>query len=398
MNLSAFIAYRYSRSSPNRSFIAFINLFSIIGIALGLAALILVLSVMNGLEGQLKKRVLGIVPHIVANSSESIEIPNHINEKVLQQVPYAEREVIVQSRNHITGVFLQGIDIQKDDQHSIVLKNVLMGDWKNLQAGSFNIGISQILANKLGVDLGDKIRLISTSASINTLLGRLPSQRLANVAMIYSVNSELDESTMLIHLNDLARLSRQKTQSVVQQRFYLTDAFEYHAINQYLNDAGYQTNTWRDRQGPLFDAVKMEKNMMALMLLLIIAVAAFNVVSALVMVVSEKKTDIAILQTQGMLPQQVMWIFLYNGVFNGLKGLLAGVFFGLIACFFINDILRLLGSNLAFGEDGIGLPIIIQANQIILICVSTLLLCILASYYPAKKAQSYNPISSLRYE
>lgn len=398
MTLSAFIAYRYSRSSPNRSFIAFINLFSIIGIALGLASLILVLSVMNGLEGQLKKRVLGMVPHIVANSSTNIEMSSAMNNYVLQQVPYAEREVIVQSRNNITGVFLQGIDIEEDNQHSIVSKNVFLGAWHNLQSGSFNVGISQILANKLGVDLGDQVRLISTSASINSLLGRLPSQRLATVAMIYSVNSDLDESTMLIHLDDLARLSRQKTDSIIQQRFYLVDAFKYNLINQYLLDSGYQTTTWRERQGPLFDAVKMEKNMMALMLLLIIAVAAFNVVSALVMVVSEKRTDIAILQTQGMLPKQVMWIFLYNGVFNGLKGLVSGVLFGLIACFFINDFLRLIGSNLAFGENGQGLPIIIEPNQIIFICISTLLLCIVASYYPAKKAQSYNPVSSLSFE
>ena len=398
MSVSAFIAYRYSQSGSRQSFIAFINLFSIIGIGLGLASLILVLSVMNGLEGQLKKRVLGIVPHIVVNSSEKINITPHLNHNVIAQVDYLEREVIVQSRNNLTGVFLQGTDINASKKHSIIAKNVLIGQWESISQGSFNVGISQILANKLGVDIGQQLRLISTSASINSPLGRLPSQRLATISMIYGVNSEMDDRTMIIHIEDLARLSRKKSKDILGQRFYLNDAFQYEEVNQFLIDLNYETTTWRDRQGPFFDAVKMEKNMMALMLLLIIAVAAFNVVSALVMVVSEKKTDIAILQTQGMRPNDVMWIFLFNGIFNGLKGVLAGLVFGLLACFFINDFLVLIGSNLAFGENGQGLPIDIDFLQLVIISLCSLFLCLLASYYPAKKAQSFNPVASLRTE
>ena len=200
MSVSAFIAYRYSQSGSRQSFIAFINLFSIIGIGLGLASLILVLSVMNGLEGQLKKRVLGIVPHIVVNSSEKINITPHLNHNVIAQVDYLEREVIVQSRNNLTGVFLQGTDINASKKHSIIAKNVLIGQWESISQGSFNVGISQILANKLGVDIGQQLRLISTSASINSPLGRLPSQRLATISMIYGVNSEMDDRTMIIHI------------------------------------------------------------------------------------------------------------------------------------------------------------------------------------------------------
>jgi len=142
----------------------------------------------------------------------------------------------------------------------------------------------------------------------------------------------------------------------------------------------------------------MEKNMMSLMLLLVIAVAAFNVVSALVMVVSEKKSDIAILQTQGMLPKDIMKIFLFNGIFNGLKGIITGISLGLLGCWGLNDILQLLGSNLAFGENGQGLPIDIQANQLVFIALGSIILCVLASWYPAYKAQSITPANSLRSE
>lgn len=398
MSISAYIAFRYSQSGTKQSFVAFINRFSIIGIALGIASLIVVLSVMNGLEGQLKKRILGILPHVVINTEASVVLPDNLQTQVLAQIPYSEKEVIVQSRTKVSGLFLQGTDTSAARPFSIIANNVVAGQWDSMRSGSFNVGISRILASSLQVDLGHQLRLISTDASIYSPLGRIPSQRLVEISFIFDVNSEMDDKVMLIHIDDLARLSRKKTSQIQNQRLFLQDAFEYLPIVNYLESQKLGVKNWRDRQGPLFDAVKMEKNMMSLMLLLVIAVAAFNVVSALVMVVSEKKSDIAILQTQGMLPKDVMKIFLFNGIFNGLKGIVSGLLLGLAGCWLLNDLLALFGSNLAFGENGQGLPIDVQVSQLIFIALGSIVLCLIASWYPAYKAQSISPANSLRSE
>ncbi|MDT0594170.1 FtsX-like permease family protein [Glaciecola petra] len=398
MSISAFIALRYTQAGTKQSFVAFINMFSIIGIALGIAALIIVLSVMNGLEGQLKKRILGIMPHVIVDATPPLVLPNEISTKVITQLLYVEREVIVQSRNNINGLIAQGTDISAAAEHSVIAENVVSGNWDSIKSGSFKVAISRILANQMGVDIGQDLRVISTNASQYSPLGRIPSQRLVTIGAIFNVNSEMDDKVIIMHIEDLARLSRQKLTGFGQTRIVLKDAFDYQSISQHLDEKRIKYQLWRDRQGPLFDAVKMEKNMMSLMLMLVIAVAAFNVVSALVMVVSEKKPDIAILQTQGMLPTDIMRVFLFNGIFNGLKGVLGGVFLGLIGCWSLNYLLEVLGTNLAFGENGQGLPIDIRYQQIIIISLVAIVLCALASWYPAKKAQSITPANSLSNE
>ena len=397
MSISAFIAMRYSQSGTKQSFVAFINRFSIIGISLGIAALIIVASVMNGLESQLKQRILGILPHIVVEQAQPIDFPPALSSLVLAQVPFAQQEVIVQSRNKVNGLILLGKHAEAN-QYSIIANSVIAGNWDNIASKSFKVGISRILATKLGIDLGQELRLISTQASVYSPLGRLPSQRLVTVGAIFDINSEMDDKVIVMHLDDVARLSRKRTSEIQSTRLFLKDAFTYKQISDYLDTQNLAYETWRERQGPLFDAVKMEKNMMSLMLLLVIAVASFNVVSALVMVVSEKRADIAILQTQGMNQRDIMKIFLFNGVFNGLKGIVSGLILGLLGCFFLNDLLALVGSSLAFGENGQGLPIDIQYPQLIYISVIALVLCLLASWYPAYKAQSITPANSLRSE
>lgn len=397
MSLPALIALRYSRTGTKQSFVAFINMFSIVGITLGIASLIVVISVMNGLEGQLKKRILGLVPHVVVDNREAIDLPNSFDADVIAQVPYIEQEVIVQSRTQVAGVYLQGVDTQQTN-FSIVANTPVSGSYADITAGSFKVAISYILASKLDVKIGQQLRLISTSSSTHSILGRIPSQRLVTIAYIFNVESEMDDKVMLMDIQDAARLARKRSTQIQQQRLYLQDAFEYQALASYLESNNYEVHTWRERQGPLFDAVKMEKNMMALMLLLVIAVAAFNVVSALVMVVAEKKADIAILQTQGMRKGQLMQIFFFNGIFNSLKGVVLGIGLGLLSCYFLNDILELLGTNLAFGENGQGLPIDVQVPQLLAISFGSVAICILASWYPAAKAQAIEPAHSLRSE
>ncbi|MBF7072960.1 lipoprotein-releasing ABC transporter permease subunit [Glaciecola sp. MH2013] len=394
--IAAKIGLRYSKTSNKRSFVSFINMFSVVGIALGIASLITVISVMNGLEGQLKQKILGIVPHVVVDTRQLPPLSETAQRKIVFSSDFVEQEIILQSSNTIKGVILQGIDVDKEKSQSVIANAMVSGKWESMSKGSFKVVISRSLANKLRVSVGEQLRVISPSASVFTPLGRMPSQRLVVVSGLFQLDSEADDSVVLMNIDDVAKLSRQRNIDFASKRLYLKDAFDFKTVTDELSSYGIDFRTWRERQGPLFDAVSMEKAMMSLMLLLIIAVAAFNIVSALVMVVSEKTADIAILQTQGLLPKDVMLIFILNGIFNGFKGILAGVVLGLLLVWNLNDILRLLGSPLAFGPNGTGLPIDLRLVEILYISLGSLVLCVGATLYPAFKAASINPANSLQ--
>jgi len=477
--LSAFIAYRYAKSNKQSqtSFVSFINRFSVAGIALGLMALIIVVSVMNGLEGQLKQRILGIVPHIeitetpIASAREITETPNsnvretiktptqnslevsktptsissNIGEtptqssvaaneskdakkdtktpisntikphqrslgeisktpitSVVANMAYREAEAVVQSRSELRGVQIHGIEPEVMLEHTLVASHMEQGRFSDLAEGSFTAIIGRSLAIKLDARVGDRLRVMVAGASVYTPFGRMPSQRLITVVGVFDMGSQMDDKVMYMNLHDVNRLMRDPKGTGQSLRLFLNDAFNYLSVVNYLTDTmGVSVNdikTWRERQGPLFDAVKMEKNMMALMLLLIIAVAAFNIVSALVMVVTEKQGDIAVLQTQGMLPRTIMWIFVLNGLFNGIKGAGIGLILGIVITFQLNNILDVIGSPLALAADGRGLPIEMDAVQIVSITLLSLLLCVLASVYPARKAMKIAPSQALQNE
>jgi len=430
--LSAFIAYRYAKSnkSSQTSFVSFINRFSVAGIALGLMALIIVVSVMNGLEGQLKQRILGIVPHIeitktptlmaetndaaqnlsktpMENSENSpsfslSEISMTPIDGVVASMAYREAEAVVQSRSDLRGVQVHGVQPDIMIEHTLVANHMEQGRFADLTQGSFTAIIGRSLAIKLEARVGDKLRVMVAGASVYTPFGRMPSQRLVTVVGVFDMGSQMDDKVMYMNLEDVNRLMRDPKGNEQSLRLFLNDAFNYlGVVNSLTNTVGVSANyikTWRERQGPLFDAVKMEKNMMTLMLLLIIAVAAFNIVSALVMVVTEKQGDIAVLQTQGMLPSTVMWIFVLNGLFNGIKGAGFGLVLGVIITLQLNNVLHLIGSPLALAADGSGLPIEMDVVQIIGITFLSLALCVIASVYPARKAMKIAPSQALQNE
>lgn len=396
--LSAFIATRYATAGKHNSFVAFINRFSIAGIALGLMSLIVVLSVMNGFEAQLRQRILGIVPQVVAHDTPVENIAELALPGVRAVSVFREAEGLVQSRQALRGVQLQGVDPEAMQQHSIVAKNMLEGTFDRLNTTKFGVIIGRALAMELEVTPGDQIRIMVAGASVYTPYGRMPSQRLVTVTGVFNLGSQLDDKVIYLHVNDLTRLLRKPASSVADARLFLDNAFEYQGVVQALQAAEYATSDWRSRQGPLFDAVKMEKNMMFLMLLLIIAVAAFNIVSALVMVVSEKNSDIAILLSQGMQVSNVRAIFMINGVLNGLKGAAIGAALGIFAVLFINDLLDLLGIHLALSADGNGLPVDMRWEQVVWVTLFSLVLCLLASWYPAQRAMKVQPARILQRE
>ncbi len=396
--LSAYIALRYSTAGKHNSFVAFINRFSVAGIALGLMSLIIVLSVMNGFEAQLRQRILGIVPQVVAHNASVDDVLQLPLTEVRAASAFREAEGLVQSRQALRGVQLQGVDPATMAKHSIVSDYMLDGNFERLEEIKFGAIISRALAQELSVNVGDQIRVMAAGASVYTPFGRMPSQRLVTIAALFNLGSQLDDKVIYLRLDDLTRLLRKPKDSPADVRLFLNNAFNYQGVVAQLEQAGYSTSNWRSRQGPLFDAVKMEKNMMFLMLLLIIAVAAFNIVSALVMVVSEKSGDIAILLSQGMTVATVRAIFMLNGIFNGLKGALIGAVLGILAVVYINDILELLGIYLALSADGPGLPIDMQWHQVVWVTLFSLGLCLLASWYPAQRAMKVQPAKVLQQE
>jgi lipoprotein-releasing system permease protein len=393
--LYAFIGYRYTRASQASSFVAFINFFSVAGITLGMMSLIIVLSVMNGFEAQLKQRVLGIMPHITVDASiDNITLQKLVDVKVA--MPFKEAEGVLQTRAELRGVAIQGVDPNIMTEHSIVSDKMLVGQFGDLADRSFNLIIGRALASQLNVRPGDQVRLLVAGASVYTPLGRIPSQRIVNIAGIFDLGSALDDKTVFMAVTDLQRLLRSKD-TETDTRLVLNDAFKYQLTAQQLVADNLQFTTWRERQGPLFDAVKMEKNMLFLLLVLVIAVAAFNIISALVMVVNEKQSDIAILMTLGMQRQKIMQIFLFNGLFNGLKGAVIGTVLGVLTVWQLNTILSLLNIAPGFTETG-GLPIDMRLEQIVGVALFAMLLCFLATLYPAYKALNIQPARALQYE
>lgn len=395
----AFIALRFSTAGKHNSFVSFINGFSVAGIALGLMALIVVLSVMNGFEGQLKQRILGIVPQVVVHNEGNLLAADFATlPGVTQTMAYKEAEGVVQSRQGLRGVQIQGIDPAIMNSDSIVARNMQVGRFDSLQAGEFGVIIGRALAIQLDIRPGDTLRLMVAGASVYTPFGRIPSQRLVTVVGLYNVGSQMDDKVIYLHRQDLNRLLRRKASVPDDIRLFLQDAFAYAKTIAAITDPAVTVTDWRSRQGPLFDAVKMEKNMMFMMLLLIVAVAAFNIVSALVMVVTEKQGDIAILQTQGMTPVTVMSIFLLNGLFNGLKGAVLGGLLGVLICWQLNNLLAVLGIPLNLSADGQGVPVDLQWPQVIGVTGFSLLLCLFASLYPAIRAMRVQPATALQDE
>lgn len=377
----------------------FINRLSVAGITLGIAALIIVLSVMNGLESQLKSRILGVLPHVAVEQPVSSPMFNvtKLPEQILHKSSYLESEAILQSVGELRGILVQGI-LPEDKFYQDIEDKMMQGSLTRLVAGEYHIFISQSLARQLGVNVGSQLRVISPQASSYSPFGRIPSQRLFTVAGTFQLMSDIDDKVAFVHITDLAKLNRVRSAEGYATRLFLSDAFDIDNVIPWLDAQNTAYNTWRERQGPLFDAVKMEKNMMALMLTLVILVAGFNVIAALVMVVAEKAPDIAILLTQGMRPGDIKSIFIFNGIYNAILGSLFGIVIGVSGTLSLNWVLASIGINMGFGENGQSLPTDIQLSQVVVIAISTLVLCAAAAWYPATKAAQILPADGLREE
>ena len=272
------------------------------------------------------------------------------------------------------------------------------GQLSKLDTQPFSIVLGQALARKLNVSLGNTVRLTLPNKTIFTPMGRVPVHRTFTVVGIFNVGSQVDEAMVFIEIKDGAKLHRNKSDGVNQLRLYLDDAFKAeHLISQLsLKYPNFKFVSWQESQGALFAAVSMEKNMMWLMLSLIIAVAAFNIVSALVMVVIDKQGEISILQTLGLDRSGIVKIFITQGLTNGIFGVILGVTLGVILTLNLNTLFSLLGVNLlGAGQE---LPVAINPMDILIIVSSALVMSFLATLYPAYRAAQTQPAEVLRNE
>jgi len=412
--LELYIGLRYLRAKRRNQFISFISLTSVVGIVLGVTALITVLSVMNGFEKELRERILGMASHItitrMEGNLEDWELLGQAVAKaepsVVGMAPYIRKEVMLSFGPQVQGGLLRGVLPERDPEVSDVWQKMLYGELADLRPGEFGIILGQGLARNLGLVMGDKVTVVTPQAS-STPAGILPRMKRFTVKGIFEVGMhEYDSALALVHLDDAARLFRTQG-GVTGLRLKLTDMFQAVPVRNNLVQTmpgGYWVSDWTMRHANLFRAVKIEKTMMFIILLLIVAVAAFNIVSTLVMVVTDKQADIAILRTLGSSPRSIMGIFIVQGTVIGLIGVLLGVAGGVTLALNINVVVTWLETMLGIQFMPADVyyistfPSELHWDDVYKIASISFVLTILGTLYPAWQASRTQPAEALRYE
>ncbi len=393
-----YIGLRYVYGQKSDGFGRFVSWLSMIGIMLGSLGLIVVLSVMNGLEDQMQGNILKFLPQAQITSSQGRIDPNIIASDQFNKIdgvkhvaPLVTSDVVLQSEQSITVSTLMGINPEGEDPISDYIYN---GSISDLQAGQYNIIIGQSLAEQLGVAVGDKIRLMVTDASQITPVGRIPSQRLFRISGIFSVNHDINQALVYVNQSDARNLLRYPSNTITSWRLFLDQPLNIGTVTATPLPDGLIYKDWREKRGELFQAIKMEKNVMGLLISLIVIVAAFNIITSLSLLVMEKQGEVAILKTQGLSRCKIMLIFIIQGASSGVIGTLLGSVLGLLLAFNLNDIMQVLGLSFA----GIQLPSLVESTQIVFIIIGLLMLSLISTIYPAYRAANIQPAEALRYE
>lgn len=391
MHTALFIAFRYWRAKSGDRFGRLVTSLASIGIVLGVMALIIVLSVMNGLETMQKRNVLTSLPHAIVSPLEGnwfADKPLKLPDFVQKAVPINRANVIIQGQQGMNAGVLIGIHQAEDDPLLSDIDDISL----RLPDGEFYVLISQQLSKQLQLNVGDKIRLMITENSQYTPFGRVPVQRLFTVSGIYFSSHLGSDNTLFANLNDVGRLLRLTQGETQGVRLFLSDPFQVIDLPRYFPLEQWQINDWREQKGEFFQAVRMEKNMMGLLISLIIVVAISNIVTSLSLMVVDKQGEIAILQTQGLTKGSVMQIFISQGLIVGSIGALVGGILGMLVSYFFQDILSILNPY------GVILPTEIRYLQIAVIISSSIGLSLLCTLYPAYRAAKVEPAEALRYE
>ena len=384
---------------------------AIAGLSLGVAALVIVLSVMNGFEKELQTRVLGVVPQLIIRSNESIDnyeelMPKIINSNILTVSPYIETQGLMSAKNRSRGVFITGIQPELEDSMSILPQYLIDGSLNNLSSKK-GVVIGAWLSRYLGVEIGEVINITTTNLR-SSILGTFPRTFSLEVVGIFELKAELDQSLVLIHHDLAANILNLPIGSTQGIRVKTNDLFKANSIGfsllaqPELDNSNYYFTSWQQTHGTLFQAIKLEKRLITLMLFLIITVAAFNILSTLVMTVKTKEKEIAILKTMGCSKVQLTFIFLTLGLIIGLMGTFTGLLIGLVVTpnidVLINFIETLSDRSLMDSYFINYFPYEFRFSQLCYICFSVLAMSLLFSYFPAARAAKLNPVTILRHE
>ena len=407
--ISLYIGLRYTRARRSNHFISFIALVSMIGLTLGVAVLITVLSVMNGFDRELKNRVLGMVPQATVSSTQILtdwpELAKKIDthEHVVGTAPFTQLQGMLTAQGQVAGIMVTGIEPDYEKKVSIIQDHMVQGDINSLKKGEFGIVLGKQMTDALGLSLNDSVTLVLPEATPSPA-GVVPRFKRFKIVGIFSIGAEVDSMMGYIALNDASTLLRlpDGAQGV---RMKLDDIFKApqvaDEIVQQLPGQFYASN-WTYTHGNLFSAIQMEKAMVSLLLFLIVLVAAFNIVSSLVMVVTDKKSDIAILRTLGASPITITKIFMVQGTVIGVVGTLAGAALGIIFATNISGFMGWLNTTMGlnlFDAYFINyLPSYLRWQDVALIVSVSLVLSFLATIYPALRASKIQPAEALRYE
>ncbi|KIP48908.1 permease [Haemophilus influenzae] len=389
--ISLYIALRYWRAKSADRFGRLVTNLASLGIVLGVMALIIVLSVMNGLEGYQKQQVLSSIPHAIVSEEQPISTEKTLENLphfVQKAVPINTTNVIYQTAKGVSAGQIIGIQSFSDDPLVESFDQAKFNEI--LPRGEFKLVIGDQLAQKLGVNIGDKIRLMITENSQYTPFGRVPMQRLFTVSDIYYGYGEASGYEAFANITDIGRLMRIQPQQAQGYRLFLNDPFQITELPQHFSTQ--KITDWRVQKGEFFQAVRMEKNMMGLLISLIIVVAISNIVTSLSLMVVDKQGEIAILQTQGLTKSQVRSVFIYQGLLVGFVGTLLGAILGVLATLNLTEIVS------AVNPQGVFLPTELSFVQMIFVIGFSLLLSLLSTLYPAYRAAKVEPAAALRYE
>jgi lipoprotein-releasing system permease protein len=410
--LSLAIGLRYTRAKRRTGFISFISGVSILGIAVGMIALITTIAVMTGFQEEYRTRLLSMVAHAtISGVGESLpDWENavrmaHADKRVIGAAPYVEREAMLQG-NSEQGAILRGVLPEREGEVSVLANKMIAGKLSDLQPGKFDIVLGKELALELGVGVGDKVTVLVAEGNV-TPIGFIPRAKAFTVVGIFEAGmQEYDLGLAVTHMQDAQKLLRMNT-GVTGVRLKLTDMFQAWNVARDLADRMgglYRVRDWSRDNSNMFSALKMEKTMMFVLLVLIVGVAAFNLLSSLVMVVTDKQADIAILRTLGMRPGAIMRVFMVQGSLIGMLGVALGVSGGVLLTENLDSIVHLIErmTGVEVMPASVyyisGLPTRLEWSDVGTIAFVGLALCFLATLYPAWRAARIDPANALRYE
>ena len=411
-NLPFFIGYRYTRSKRREGFVSFISGFSLCAMALGVAALIIVLSIMNGFDKEIKDRLLKVVPHVTVSETQGVTVEELQNietmladdETVSYVIPMVQSFVMLSHKQEQVGVALQGIDPTWPTA-DLLADNMISGYIQQLVPGDFSIILGSQIARKMNLFVGDKVQITLPQVSV-TPVGVFPRIKRATVSGIFEVGAQVDSSVVFVHQSDARKLLR-LGENFQGFQVQFNDAY---AVDGWIAERGTKLfpnvkwRPWTGAMGALFQAMRMEKVVVGLLLSVIIAVAAFNIIASLVLMVADKRKDIAVIRTMGANSSLVTKIFIVQGMSVGAIGTAIGCVFGCFAAFYIGDIVAVIEN--VFGvymfDPSVylisALPSDVVFSDVALVVGSALLVSFLATLYPAWRAGQILPAEALRYD